>query len=127
MNPPATLKTGSLPSHLGKHLLILVAVSLTTAIFPSCHKQEDPALLQKNEQQKAEIKRLEGEVAVLDEKLKNAPADRSEDLANARKEAATQQEELSKLEKEVAIMEARKTKIEGEFKQYREKYPVKTN
>jgi predicted RNase H-like nuclease (RuvC/YqgF family) len=104
----------------------LSCLILSGALLPSCHK-EDPALLRKNEEQKAEIKRLEGELAVLDEKLKNAPPDRSEDLAAVRKDAESQEAEIANLEKEVPELQARKKALETEFKQYREKYPVKSN
>lgn len=111
---------------LRNSLIWISCFALTGPLLPSCHK-DDPVLLRKNEEQKAEIKRLESELAVLDEKLKNAPPDRADDLATARKEAENLDVEITKLEKEVSELQARKKALETEFNQYRDKYPIKSN
>ena len=121
---PDTVRTPH--TNLWKSARLLSCIVLSAALLSACHK-EDPELLRKNEEQKAEIKRLEGEIAVLDEKLKNAPQDRSDDLAAARQEAAGQEAEIANLEKEVSAMEARKAALETEYNQYRDKYPLKSN
>lgn len=86
---------------------------------------DDPELVRKREEQRAEIRKLQSELAVLDERLKNAPKDRSEDLAKLEEETAGREEKIEALEKEVAALEERKKEIEAEFEDYRKKYPIR--
>jgi chromosome segregation ATPase len=92
-------------------------------IFTSC--SDDPKLVEKKEKQKAEIIRLKGELAFIDEKLKSLPADVTADLAEARKLSEKQTAEVAELEKEVAGLEARKRSLQSEFDSYKAKYQVK--
>jgi chromosome segregation ATPase len=99
---------------------ILILVALACA---SC--SDDPKLVEKREQQKAEIARLKGELALIDEKLKNLPPDVSADLAVAKQLAEKQAAEVAGLENEVADLEARKRALQSEFDAYRAKYQIK--
>lgn len=99
-------------------LAVLAALS-----FASC--SDDPKLVEKREKQKAEISQLKGELALIDEKLKNLPPDVSGDLATARDLAAKQSAEVAALETEVAALEARKRALQGEFDAYQVKYQAK--
>jgi chromosome segregation ATPase len=92
-----------------------------------CSCKENPELLRKREEQRAEIKRLEGELAVIEEKLKDIPPDRTKELLLAKAEADTQASEIETLEKEVATLDAKKKELEAKFADYRRKYPVKSN
>lgn len=104
-----------------RHLYVLTsALALCCA---SCG--DDPKLVAKREQQKAEISRLKGELALLEEKLKNLPPDVSEDLAKAKKESEVQTAEIASLETEVAALDARKRELQSEFDSYRAKYQLK--
>ena len=94
-------------------------------VFSLASCGDDPKLVEKREQQKAEISRLKGEIALIEEKLKNMPPDVSEDLAAAKKKAEEQTAEVAKLEAEVAALDARKRAIKTDFDAYRAKYQVK--
>lgn len=103
-----------------RHSLIPILLALACA---SCG--EDPKLVEKHEKQKAEVARLKGELALVEEKLKNMPADVSEDLEKAKKQSEDQAAEAAGLEKEIAALEARKRALQAEFDAYRAKYQVK--
>jgi hypothetical protein len=96
---------------------------LFSFFFTSC--SDDPKLVEKREKQKAEIIRLKGELAFIEEKLKSLPADVSADLAEARKLSEKQAAEVAELEKEVAGLEARKRSLQSEFDAYKVKYQLK--
>ena len=86
---------------------------------------DDPKLVEKREQQKAEIIRLKGELTLIEEKLKNMPPDMSVELDKTNKEAKQQATEVAGLEAEVAALQARKRSLQDEFDSYRVKYPIK--
>ena len=91
--------------------------------FTSCG--EDPKLVEKHEKQKAEITRLRGELALIEEKLSSLPPDVSTELAEARKVSETQSAEVTALESEVASLETKKRSIQKEFEAYQAKYQIK--
>ncbi len=103
-----------------KPLLLLLAGSF---LFTSCG--DDPELVRKRKEQDLEIARLRGEVALVEEKLRNLPPDRSAELAEAREQAEQQKAEVERLEAEIAELEARKRSLESEFEDYRRKYVVR--
>lgn len=84
-----------------------------------------PELVAKRERQKAEISRLKGELAILEEKLKNMPPDVSEELETARKNAEGQTAEINSLETEINELQTRKRSLQSEFDSYRSKYQLK--
>lgn len=90
-----------------------------------CSCGEDPKMVEKRDRQQAEITRLKGEIALIDEKLKSMPPDVGEELENARKRTAEQTATLAELEKEIAGLEAKKRAIQTEFDSYRAKYQLK--
>lgn len=102
------------PIHL---LLVLCAFTLSAC-------KDDPALVKKREEQKAEIARLEGEMNILSEKINALPADRSDELADTKKKVELQNEEMAKLEKEITDLQAKKRGLEDEFAKYQRQYPV---
>ncbi len=96
---------------------------LLALIFTSCG--EDPVLVEKREKQRAEIIRLKGELALLDERLKSMPADVSDELDEAKKTAAETSAQVAALETEVASLEAKKRSTQEEFDSYRVRYQAK--
>ena len=100
--------------------------SLALLLVLACTScSDDPKLVEKREKQKAEISRLRGELALIEEKLKSLPPDVSADLAEAKQLAAKQSAEVTGLEAEVAALEAKKRSLQGEFEAYQAKYQVK--
>jgi chromosome segregation ATPase len=91
-------------------------------ILGSC--RENPELVRQREEQRAEIKRLGGEIALLEERLKDIPNVREEDLSKAREEVATQEREIVRLEEDISGLELRKRQLEKEFAAYKVKYRV---
>jgi predicted nucleic acid-binding Zn-ribbon protein len=98
-------------------MLVAVAASIS-----SC---ESPELARKRDQQLLEIARLKGELALVEEKLKALPPDRSESLAKAEAESVAQNVELKKLESEIADLELKKASLEKEFDAYKSKYVIR--
>jgi septal ring factor EnvC (AmiA/AmiB activator) len=90
-----------------------------------CSCGDDPKMVEKRNQQQAEITRLKGEIALIEEKLKSMPPDVGEDLEAARKRTTEQTATLADMEKEIAGLEARKRAIQTEFDSYRAKYQLK--
>lgn len=101
--------------------ILLAAAS--AAILASCG--DDPELVAKREKQKAEITKLNGELALVQEKLKNLPPDVSADLEKAKKQSEQQSAEIATLEKEIAELQGRKRALQTEFDEYRVKYQTK--
>lgn len=103
--------------------LLQVTACIGTCLFlSSCG--DDPELVKKREQQKSEIARLEGEVALLTEKLSTLPPDRSNELADMKKKVEMQTAELEKLDTEIVALEAKKRILENDYEEYKKKYPV---
>lgn len=98
-------------------------VVISSVLLVSCG--EDPKLVAKVEQQKAEISKLRGEIALVDEKLKNLPPDVSSELAITRELADKQNTEVAALEKEIETLEQRKASLQSEFDTYKIKYQLK--
>lgn len=99
-------------------LAILLAVACS-----SC--SDDPKLVEKREKQKTEITRLKGELALINEKLKNLPPDVTDELAEARALAEKQSIEVAGLETEVASLESKKRSLQSDFDAYQLKYQAK--
>ncbi len=95
---------------------------LLALVATSC---SDPKLVEKREKQRVEISRLKGELALINEKLKNLPPDVSEQLAQAKALSDKQAAEVVTLEAEIAGLEAKKRSLQGEFEAYQVKYQVK--
>lgn len=99
----------------------LSAASLLLVV--SC--KEDPELIRQREQQRAEIQKLEGELSLLNEKLKNAPTDKRGDLAEVEAETRKFESEITRLTADVAKLEEQKKQLEEEFADYQRKYPIR--
>ena len=98
----------------------------TVAALVAClHSCDSPELVRKRDQQSLEITKLKGELAILEEKLKDVPPDRSKELATIEEEAKIQQEEISRLEGEIQTLEAKKASVQKEFEEYKRKYAIR--
>lgn len=100
--------------------LLFLTLTFTLA---SCG--DDPELVRKREEQRAEIQRLQGELAILQEKLKNAPADQSEELAKTEEEITQEQSKISSLETEIASLKDRRRDVEEKLKRFQREYPLR--
>jgi|GEM_PF-1976109 septal ring factor EnvC (AmiA/AmiB activator) len=96
---------------------------LSGCIFIACCG-DDPEQVKKREEQKKEIARLEGEVALLSEKLGAMPADRSKELAEIKEQTKQKKSELEQLTGEVEALEAKKRETSSAYDAYKKKYPV---
>ena len=104
-----------------KHPL-LVAIALSIPLI-SCN--EDPELVRKRGEQEAEIAKLKGELAIMDERLKFMPEDKTADLEEAKRETKKLEEEHERLVGEVAGLEEENRKIQREYEEYKRKYVVR--
>lgn len=86
---------------------------------------DDPELVRQREAQKVEISKLEGELALLEEKLEQVPPDRSEDLEKLKLDAETNREDIAKVEAEIEALERKKSEIEKQHEAYRRKYVLR--
>lgn len=98
--------------------------TLIMVFFACTSCKDDPELIAKREQQRTEIARLQGEVALAKERLGHMPKDKGAQLKMAEKQLQELALEANKLEAEVSEMQRRKADLEKEFAQYKEKYPL---
>ncbi|WP_353565794.1 hypothetical protein [Haloferula sargassicola] len=92
--------------------------------FAACNK-EDPALIQQREQQRAQIAKLEGELNLLTEKLRNPPEDKREELLRVKAKSELLKKEVGELEASIAGLETQKKDLEDEMSDYQRKYPLR--
>ena len=104
-----------------KHTFL--ASFLLSLLCVSCG--DDPKLVEKREQQKIEITRLKGELALVNEKLKNLPPDVTTQLDEARKLSEKQSAEVAALETEVVALKSKQRSLKAEFENYQIKYQLK--
>ena len=93
------------------------------AFFSSCG--DDPALVLKRDQQRAEITKLQSELAILQERMEQIPPDRSAEVAQLKQDAEANRGQIAELETEVAALEKEKAEIEKQHEAYRRKYVVR--
>jgi chromosome segregation ATPase len=82
-------------------------------------------LVRQREEQKVEISKLEGELAILDEKLEQVPKDRSSEVAQLKQDAETNRADVAGLEAEIESLERQKADLEKQHEAYRRKYVVR--
>lgn len=87
--------------------------------------EDDPKLVEKQAQQNLEITRMNGEIVLLEEKIKNLPPDVSKELVQTEQQVKEQAAEVAKLEAEITELESRKRSMQSEFDSYRAKYQLK--
>jgi len=101
------------------------AVVLGCGLLIAACNSEDPELVRKRDEQRTEISKLEGELSVLQERLKDIPVDQSKDLAKLKADSEANREEIAKLEAEVAGLEKEKANLEKEYAAYQRKFVVR--
>lgn len=104
-------------------LLRPAALALVCLSFSSCG--DDPELVRKREEQKAEIRLLDGELKILQEKIAQIPPDRSTEISKLKQESELQQAEIAKLEAEIESLQKQKAQVEKDHEAYRRKYVVR--
>lgn len=102
---------------------LLPLALITPLLLLSCG--DDPELVKKRSQQEAEIANLKGDIALMKERLKNLPPDKSEELAASQKNTALLEAKRQKLAAEVAELQNKRDQIKMEYDAYRRKYAVK--
>ncbi|WAC18461.1 hypothetical protein OVA24_14595 [Luteolibacter sp. SL250] len=105
-----------------KSTTLYAAVAASAALLCSC---DSPEMVRKRDQQALEITKLRGELAVLEERLKDLPPDRAADLATIEEETKKQQAEIIKLESEIKDLEAKKESVQKDFEEYKRKYVIR--
>ncbi len=103
---------------IGQKVLIVAVFFLVVGC------KDDPELVKKREQQKIEIERLKGEIAIKEEMIQSMPIDKSHELAQAKAKAELQTSEVEKLENEVADLQKQKRTLDDEVENYKKKYPL---
>jgi septal ring factor EnvC (AmiA/AmiB activator) len=101
-------------------LLRPAALALVCLSFSSCG--DDPELVRKREEQKAEIRLLDGELKILQERISNIPPDRSAEISRLKTESESQQAQVAALEQEIESLQKQKAQIEKDHEAYRRKY-----
>jgi septal ring factor EnvC (AmiA/AmiB activator) len=86
--------------------------------------KNDAELDAKRQHQEAEIVRLQGEIALVKEKLGNMPSDKTSHLLTAESQLKDLAMEANRLEADVAELQQRKADLEKEFAKYKRKYPL---
>lgn len=86
---------------------------------------ENSELVKKHGEQQAEIARLRGEIALIEERLKSLPPDRSAELESALEASRRLEAEHTILAAEVSELEARRDSLKRDYEEYRAKYAVR--
>lgn len=108
---------------LTSRLLRPAAALLLCFSVSSCG--DDPELVRKREEQKTEIRRLDSELKVLQEKIAQIPRDKTAELSELKGSADKQKEEIATLETEIEDLLAKKAQIEKDHEAYKRKYVVR--
>ncbi len=111
-----------MPRPSDPRLFTALIITLCFAVI-SCG--DDPELVAKRDQQQAELRRLEGELMLLEQKLDKPPPDRREDLEALEAQIARDRAEIASLEEQVPELEARRRELELELQQYQRDYPLR--
>jgi septal ring factor EnvC (AmiA/AmiB activator) len=104
------------------HLTRYGAAALCMFVI-SCN--EDPELVRKHGEQEAEIAKLEGEITLMEERIKYLPPDQSSELAAAEQETRKLEAEQKQLADEVARLEEERDALKQQYEEYRRKYAVR--
>lgn len=91
-------------------------------LFISCG--EDPELVKRHGEQEAEIAKLRGELALVQERLKNLPDDHSSELEKVVMESKKLETERKHLTEEVSSLEAEQKVLQEKYEAYQRKYAI---
>jgi FtsZ-binding cell division protein ZapB len=109
-------------SEITQGLRCVVALALCVALS-SCG--DDPELVKKREQLKAETSKLNGELSILKERLESMPKDKAVDIDKLKEQAENNRTQIASLESEVEALGKEKADIEKQHQAYKRKYVVK--
>lgn len=104
--------------------LLFPAVALVLCLSSSSCS-DDPELVREREAQKVEISKLEGELAILEERLEQVPPDRSEEVVQLKEDAETNRAQIAEVEAEIEALERKKADLEKQHEAYRRKYVLR--
>jgi len=107
-----------------KTLFLTGKILAASLILSSCGG-EDPKLVKRHGEQQVEIARLTGELALLQERLKNLPPDQSKELSKTVAESAKLEVERTRLEGEVVVLESEHKELLEQFEDYKRKYAIR--
>lgn len=99
--------------------------ALVALVFLGAGCGEDPELQRKSQQQKAEIQRLESELRIVLEQIKNAPKDRGAELAEVAEKLRHEEARIAGIEKAIDDLAKERKKLEEEFDSYKRSYPLR--
>ncbi|RYD56575.1 MAG: hypothetical protein EOP83_21305 [Verrucomicrobiaceae bacterium] len=109
-------------SEITQGLRCVAALAICVALS-SCG--DDPELVKKREQQKAEISKLSGELSILKERLESIPPDKAVNIEELKEKAENNRTQIASLETEVEALGKEKAEIEKQHQAYKRKYIAK--
>lgn len=86
---------------------------------------DNPELVRKRDEQRAEISKLNGELSVLQERMEQIQPDRSAKIEELKQKAEENRNQITALEAEVEALGKEKADVEKQHQTYRRKYAVK--
>ncbi|MEK7952627.1 hypothetical protein [Luteolibacter soli] len=87
---------------------------------------DDPELVRKREEQKAEISKLQGQLSVLKERLDQIPeGDKTAKIEELKQQADDNRAKIASLENEVEALGKEKAQVEKDHEKYKHKYIAK--
>ncbi len=86
---------------------------------------DDPKLVRKRDEQRAEISKLQGELSILRERMEQVPPDRSAKIEELKQQAEENRKQIAELEADVEALGKEKADIEKQHQAYRRKYVAK--
>ncbi|MFD2257500.1 hypothetical protein ACFSSA_12525 [Luteolibacter algae] len=104
-------------------LIQSTAIALISLPLLSC--MEDPSLVRKHGEQEAEIAKLKGELAFLEERLKTIPDDRSAEYQQAQQEGIKLESQRVQLAAENIALEEKLRQLQSQYDAYKQKYSVR--
>lgn len=105
----------------------LVIVGFLFVLVSCGGEEEDPALVEKYEKQKAEITALEKELSAVRKKIEETEIpDPSSDLRELKAEITKTTKERRDLEFQIKELEKKKVEAAESLEKYKEKYPIRS-
>ncbi|MBC7980074.1 MAG: hypothetical protein H7Y36_05880 [Armatimonadetes bacterium] len=105
-----------------KSISLSLLTIISSLLVMAC---EDPALVKQRGEQEAEIAKLRGELALVQERLKNLPPDQSNELDAATVESERLEQQHKQLTEEVAKLEAEHKQLQQQYEAYQAKYDIR--
>jgi septal ring factor EnvC (AmiA/AmiB activator) len=100
-----------------------VAALVICVAMSSCG--DDPELVRKRDEQRAEIAKLNGQLELLQEKMEQIPPDRGAKIEELKLQAEENRTQIAALEAEIEGLQKQKADVEKQHQAYRRKYVAK--